>query len=101
MKQGNTHHQLREVYREHAMSDSMVWRWVKHFNKGSENVHDDLRSNRPSVVNEGLVCVVEEKKRQMIFSVPASENFLWWLVVPQQGQRSHLHIVCIAGGIIL
>jgi transposase len=43
------------------MSDSMVRRWVRHFNEGCENVHDDPQSGRPSVVNEELVCAVEEK----------------------------------------
>jgi hypothetical protein len=37
-------HQLCEVYGEHAVSDSMVWRWVKHFNEEHENVRDDPRS---------------------------------------------------------
>jgi transposase len=43
------------------MSDSLVRRGVRHFNEGRENVHDDPRSNRPSVVNEDLVHAVEEK----------------------------------------
>jgi hypothetical protein len=34
---------------------------VEHFIEGRENVHDDPRSGRPSVVNEDLVCAVEEK----------------------------------------
>jgi hypothetical protein len=55
------HCQLCEVYGEHAMSDSIVRRWVRHFNEGRENVNDDLRSGRPSVVNEDLVYAVEEK----------------------------------------
>jgi hypothetical protein len=56
------HHQLCEVYEEHAMSDLMVWRWVRHFNEGSENVHDDPWSGRLSVVNEDLVRGVEENR---------------------------------------
>jgi transposase len=43
------------------MSDSMVGRWVRHFNEGRENVHNDLWSGRPSVVNEDLMRAVEEK----------------------------------------
>lgn len=58
MKPADIHRQLCEVYREHAMSESMVWR---HFNEGHENVYDDLQIGRPSVVNEDLVRVVEEK----------------------------------------
>ena len=39
----------------------MVRGWVQLFNEGRENVHDDRRSGRPSVVNEDLVRAVEEK----------------------------------------
>ena len=34
------------------------------FNEGHENVHDDPRSGRPSVVNEDLVRAVEENIRE-------------------------------------
>jgi hypothetical protein len=61
MKPADIHHKLSEVYGEHAMSDSRVWRWVRHFNKGHKNVRDDLRSSRPSLINEDLVCAVKEK----------------------------------------
>jgi hypothetical protein len=44
MKLGDIHRQLCEVYGEHAMSNSVVRRWVRHFNIGCENVHDDQRS---------------------------------------------------------
>jgi len=50
--------QLCDVYGEHVMSSSMVWRWVRLFNEGHENVHDDPQSSRPSVVNEDLVPAV-------------------------------------------
>jgi transposase len=43
------------------MSDLMIRRWVRHFNKGRENVHDYPRSGRSSVVNEDMVSAVEEK----------------------------------------
>jgi len=46
------------------MSNSMVRRWVRLFNEGRENVHDDPRSGRPSVVKEDLVREVEEKIRE-------------------------------------
>jgi hypothetical protein len=55
MKLADIHCQLCEVYGEHAMSDSMLRRWVRYFNEGTENVHDDPRSSQPSVVNEDLV----------------------------------------------
>jgi len=38
------HRQLCDVYGEHAMSSSVVRRWVRLFNEGRENVHDDPRS---------------------------------------------------------
>jgi hypothetical protein len=55
MKLADNHRQLCEVYGKHAMSDSMVWRWVRHFNEGQENVYDDPHSGRLSAVNEDLV----------------------------------------------
>jgi hypothetical protein len=58
MKPAETHRQLCELSEEYAMSDSMVRRWVRHFNEGLEYVHDDQRSGRPSVINEDLVCAV-------------------------------------------
>jgi len=64
MKPAEIHRQLCDVYGEHAMSSSMVRRWVRLFNEGRENVHDDPRSGRPSVVNEDLVRAVEEKIRE-------------------------------------
>ena len=44
MKPAEIHRQLCDVYGEHAMSDSMVRRWVRLLNEGPENVHDDPRS---------------------------------------------------------
>jgi transposase len=61
MKPADIHRQLCEAYGEHAMSDSMVRRWVRHFNEGRENMHDDPRSSRPPEINEDLVHAVEEK----------------------------------------
>jgi len=37
--------QLCDMHGEHAMSSSMVQRWVQLFNEGRENVHDDPRSD--------------------------------------------------------
>ena len=58
------HRQIFDVCGEHAMSSSMVRRWVRLFNEGRENMHEDPRSGRPSVVNEDLVLAVEEKIRE-------------------------------------
>jgi transposase len=49
MKPADIHRQLCEVYGEHAKSDSVVRRWVRHFKEGRENVHDNPRSGPPSV----------------------------------------------------
>jgi transposase len=68
MKPANTRRQLCEVYGEHAISDSVVRRWVRHFNERRENVHDDPQSGRPSLVNEDLVraLVGEDSREQTI-----------------------------------
>ena len=58
--------QLCDLYGEHAMSSSVVWRWVRLFNEGHKNMHDDLWSGRFSMVNEDLVHVFEEKIRENI-----------------------------------
>jgi hypothetical protein len=64
MKLAEIHGQLCDMYGEHAMSSSMVWRWVQLGNEGGEKMHDDQRRGRPSVVNKGLVRAVEEKIRE-------------------------------------
>jgi len=43
------------VYGDNAMSDGRVRKWVRMFNEGRENVHDEARSGRPSSVNDDLV----------------------------------------------
>jgi transposase len=61
------------------MSDSIARRWVRHFNEGRENMYDDPRSGRPSVVNEDLVREVEEKiqENRRFVTFPAfSKNFM-------------------------
>jgi hypothetical protein len=62
IKPADIHLQLCEVYGEHAISESVVR--VRHFNEGRENVHDDSRSGRQSVVNVDLVRAVEEKNKE-------------------------------------
>jgi len=51
------------VYGDNAMSDGMVRKWVRMFNEGRENVHDETRSGRPSLVNDDLVHKVNERVR--------------------------------------
>ena len=57
------HHQICEVYGDNAISDGMVRKWVRMFNEGRENVHDEARSGRPSLVNDDLVRKVNERLR--------------------------------------
>ena len=49
------------------MSAGMVKKWVRMFNEGRENMHDEARSGRTSLVNDDLVC---------IWSVPDYHLFL-------------------------
>ncbi|GBM62757.1 hypothetical protein AVEN_89868-1 [Araneus ventricosus] len=46
------------------MTDGMVRKWVRQFNDGRTNVHDEARSGRPSVASDGLVAKVNEKIRE-------------------------------------
>jgi len=69
MKPAEIHRQLCDLYGEHAMSSSMVRRWVRLFNEGRQNVHDDPRSGRLSVVNEDFVHAVKEKIRENRFTI--------------------------------
>jgi len=57
------HHQICQVYGDNAMSDGMVMKRVRMLNEGRENVHDGVRSGRPSLVNDDLVCKVNERVR--------------------------------------
>jgi len=55
------HRQICQVYSDNAMSDGMVRKWVRMFNEGRENVHNETRSGRPSLVNDDLVRKVNER----------------------------------------
>jgi len=57
------HHQISQVYGDDAMSDGMVRKWVRTFNERRENVHDEARSGRPSLVNDDLVRNVNGRVR--------------------------------------
>ena len=57
------HHQICQVYGYIAISDGMVRKWFRMFNEGRENVHDEARSGRPSLVNGDLVRKVNERVR--------------------------------------
>jgi transposase len=45
------------------MSDGMVRKWIRIFNEGRQNMHDEARSGRPSLVNDDLLCSVNERVR--------------------------------------
>jgi len=55
------HHQICQVYGDNVMSDGIVRKWVRMFNEGRENVHDEARSGRPSLVNDDLVHKVNKR----------------------------------------
>ena len=57
------HHQICQVYGDNAMSDAMVRKWVWMFNEGRENVHNEARNGRPSLVNDNLLRKVNERVR--------------------------------------
>jgi len=57
------HHQICQVYGDNAMSHGMVRKWFRVFNEGRENLHDEARSRRPSLVNDDLVHKVNEGVR--------------------------------------
>ncbi|GBL91666.1 hypothetical protein AVEN_71320-1 [Araneus ventricosus] len=64
VKPAEIQHQLVEIYGENVMTDGMVRKWVQQFNNGRTNVHEEARSGRPPVVNDGLVAKVNEKIRE-------------------------------------
>ena len=64
VKPSEIYRQICEVYGQNAMSDSMVRRWVRQFNKGRDQVHDEERCGRPSLVTDELVHAIEEKIKQ-------------------------------------
>jgi hypothetical protein len=55
------HHQICQVYGDNVMSDGMYRIWVRMFNEGRENVHSEGRSGLPFLVNDDLVCKVNER----------------------------------------
>jgi len=57
------HHQSCQVYGDNAMRDGMVRKWVRMFKEGRENVHDEARSGRPSLVNDDLAHKVNKRVR--------------------------------------
>ena len=64
VKPSEIYEQICEVYGENAMSDSMVGRWVRQFNNGRDQVHDEERSERPSFITDELIHAIKEKVQQ-------------------------------------
>ncbi|KAJ4445410.1 hypothetical protein ANN_07215 [Periplaneta americana] len=55
------HRQLCEVYGPDVLSKQMVRRWCRQFTGGRQNVHDEARSGRPSIVTDDLVEQVRQR----------------------------------------
>jgi hypothetical protein len=55
VKPADIHRQICEVYGENVISDGIVRKWVRKFNKGRDNVLDEPWSGWPSVVTDGHV----------------------------------------------
>ena len=49
------------MYGENAKGESMVQKWVRMFQERRENVHDEPRSGRPSLVSDDLMNKVDVK----------------------------------------
>ena len=50
MKTADIHRQICEVHDENAMRDGIARKWVRKFNEGRDYMHDEPRSDRPTVV---------------------------------------------------
>jgi len=61
--QSQIHHQICQVYGDNAISIGIVRKCFRMFDEGRENVHDEARSGRPSLVNDDLVRNVNERVR--------------------------------------
>jgi hypothetical protein len=62
VKPADIHRHIREVYGENAMNDGMVRKCVRKFNEGRDNVHDEPRSDWPSVFTGGHVLRVGDRE---------------------------------------
>ncbi|KAJ4436264.1 hypothetical protein ANN_18895 [Periplaneta americana] len=61
------HRQLCQVYGPNIMSKQMVRRWCRQFSEGRQSVHDEERSERPSLINDDRVevmrqCIMENRR---------------------------------------
>ena len=90
------HHQICQVYGDNATSDGVVRNWVRMFNEGRENVHDEARSGRPSLVNDDLVRkvngILRDDRRFTIYDLSLhfpqiSRTLLYDIVSSHLGRR--------------
>jgi len=101
------HHQICQLYGDNVMSDGLIRKWVRMFNEGRENMHDEARSGRPSLVNDDLVLKVNERVRDdrrftisdlSLHFPQISRTLLYDIVSSHLGYRK---VSNIAGGRIL
>ena len=52
-KLADIHYQICDVYGENAVSDGMMRKWLRKFNEGRDNVHDEPRSDQPPLITGG------------------------------------------------
>ncbi|GBM27915.1 hypothetical protein AVEN_59772-1 [Araneus ventricosus] len=64
VKAAEIHREISEVYEENIMSEGMVRKWVRAFEDGRTNAHDEERSERLSEITEDLVRKVDGKVRK-------------------------------------
>ncbi|XP_026815448.1 protein GVQW3-like [Rhopalosiphum maidis] len=55
--------EIRTVYGEGHMNRTSVYKWCREFKNGRTNVHDGLRSGRPSILTDDIVKKVENAVR--------------------------------------
>ncbi|KAG8222726.1 hypothetical protein J437_LFUL008121 [Ladona fulva] len=55
------HRELCAVYGPNVMSEGVVHEWVRLFKSGRENIHDEERSGRPSLVTDELIQKIDGK----------------------------------------
>ncbi|KAJ4448998.1 hypothetical protein ANN_00390 [Periplaneta americana] len=87
IKPADIHRQLCEVYGDDAISDRMVRRWVRKFNKDRVSVHDEQRTGRPSLIKDDLVRAVDEKIHEDRRSITISKIVL--MMVPKVLTEEH------------
>ncbi|XP_005095693.1 protein GVQW3-like [Aplysia californica] len=63
-KPRDIHTQISEIYGVNAMGESMVRKRVRMFKEGRENVNDEPRRGRPSLVSDDLINKVDIKEKE-------------------------------------